>query len=471
MSAPSQKSWQARLDKKADELTARFVESISFDHRLAPFDIAGSIAHAEMLERVGLIDADDLAAIRDGLESIGRDIEAGRIEFDPTLEDIHMVVEHALIERIGEPGQRLHTGRSRNDQVALDMRLWCRDAIDDHLLPHIADLQRALVEMAERHADWVMPAYTHLQPAQPVAVAAYLLSFCHMFQRDAERLADARKRINLSPLGCGAVAGSTLPLDRQFVAERLGFDGLVDNSIDGTSDRDYLIEFVGALAIAAMHLSRLAEDWILFNSREFGMLRIDDAFCTSSSMMLQKRNTDLLELVRGKSAGVIAHHQALLVMMKGLPLSYNRDMQEDKRHLFDAFDVTTACLEVVAAIAANSRFVKENLDRSLVGGFLDATALAEYLVGKGVPFRRAHQIVGGLVAECENRGLTELSELTPDQFHAACDAIGSDVFEHLGPENVVRRYQTSGSGGLHQASRQLANWRQRLERNEPKAQG
>jgi argininosuccinate lyase len=462
METPAKKSWQARLSKGSDALTQRFVESISVDHRLAAYDIRGSRAHADMLHAVGLIDMDDRTAIHSGLDAIDKEIEGGRFQFDPAFEDIHMVIEHALIDRIGEPARRLHTGRSRNDQVSLDMRLWCRDVIDNLLLRRIRAVQRALVDFAVRSGNLVMPAYTHLQRAQPSAAASYLLSFCQMFERDAARLIDARKRVNLCPLGCGAASGSTLPLDRHLVADKLGFEGIVENSIDGACDRDYLIEVAACLALTAVHLSRLAEDWIVFCSIEFGFLRIDDAFCTGSSMMPQKRNPDILELVRGKSAGIMSDHQALLVMMKGLPLGYNRDMQEDKRYIFHAVDSTADCLEAVEAIAQNSSFVSEHVEAALEGGFLDATALAEYLVNRGTPFRRSHQIVGELVAMCEQEGLRGLEHLDLDQFQSICPEIEGDVFEYLGARNVARKYETEGAAGLDQARNQVEKWKQLL---------
>jgi len=461
MSDGKEKSWQARLSRTASALTTSFVESISLDRRLWKHDIAGSLAHARMLAKVGLIGEDDLQAIEQGFAAIRREIEAGTFRFDPAYEDIHMVLEAALIERIGEPGKKLHTARSRNDQVSLDMRLWMREAIDEQFIPKLVALQRALLDGAERHAGLIMPAYTHLQPAQPVCVGAYLLAFVEMFQRDRERLDDCRRRVDVCPLGCGAVAGTSLPIDRAFVAEQLGFARMAANSIDATADRDFCVEYVACCATCMMHLSRLAEDWILFSSQEFGFLRIDDAYCTSSSMMPQKRNADLLELIRGRTGRVFGALTGLLTMLKGTPLAYNRDMQEDKLHVFGAHDTLVASLEVAEAVVRHSRFCEDRLRRAAEDGYTDATALAEYLVRKGVPFREAHRITGRLVLEAEKRG-QRLGDLSLETLRAACKAIGEDVFEHLGPENVVARYSSEGSGGRRSVDRQIAAWKARL---------
>ncbi len=449
------------MSAAADALTVSFVESISFDRRLWRHDIAGSIAHAEMLASVGLLTKSDVRRIRAGFASIERDIEAGRFDFDPGKEDIHMVLEAALIERIGEPGKKLHTARSRNDQIALDLRLYLRDAIDVHIAPALTNLARALLAMAAREVGTVMPAYTHLQRAQPISLGAYLLAYVEQFDRDRERFLDARKRINVCPLGAGAVAGTTLPIDRRFTARRLGFAGVAGNSIDASSDRDFCVEFIACCATAMMHLTRLAEDWILYASQEFGFLRIDDAFCTGSSMMPQKRNPDLLELIRGKNGRVVGALNGMLAILKGLPLAYNRDLQEDKIHVFSAHDTLTASLEVAAAIVANSRFDRTRLEAATRHGFMDATGLAEYLVGRGVPFRQAHQIVGRLVAECERAG-TPLADLPLETFRAASKRIDRDVYRFLGAENVFARYRSEGSAGPAQVRKQVARWQKRL---------
>lgn len=463
MAKANEKSWQARIGKAAHALTVSFVESISFDQRLWRHDIAGSIAHAQMLAGVGLLTKGDVRRIKAGFASIERDIETGRFHFDPAKEDIHMVLEAALIERIGEPGKKLHTARSRNDQIALDLRLYVRDAIDQQTVPGLLKLCKALLRMAATEADTVMPSYTHLQRAQPVSLGAYLLAYVEQFDRDRQRFLDARKRVDVCPLGAGAVAGSTLPIDRRAVARTLGFAEVAGNSIDASSDRDFCVEFASCCAMAMLHLTRLAEDWVIYATQEFAFLRIDDAFCTGSSMMPQKRNPDLLELIRGKNGRVVGALNGLLAMLKGLPLAYNRDLQEDKIHLFAAHDTLTACLEVAAAIVEHSRFDRKRLEAATRNGFLDATGLAEYLVGKGMPFRQAHQVVGKLVAECERAG-KELADMPIETLRAASDKIGPDVYRHLGAANVLARYRSEGSGGPASVRSQLARWRKTLGR-------
>jgi argininosuccinate lyase len=455
------KSWQARLAKAADALTEQFVESISLDWRLAKYDIAGSVVHADMLGEVGLITRDELRQIKQGLKAIDADIDAGKLKPNVSQEDVHMVIEGELIKRIGSAGQKLHTGRSRNDQVSLDMRLWMRDAIDHDIVPRLLALQAALVGLADEQGQLLMPGYTHLQRAQPVLLGAYLLAYAEMLDRDRQRFEDARRRVNVCPLGAGALAGTTLPIDRQFVAARLGFAAVAANSMDATSDRDFCLEYAAACSQVMVHLSRLAEDWILYNSCEFGFLQIDDAFCTGSSMMPQKRNPDLLELVRGKTGRVFGAVSGLLAMLKAQPLCYNRDMQEDKFHVFTAHDTTSACLEVVEAIVRNSRFDGERMSAVVGDGLPDATALAEYLVGKGVPFRQAHQIVGALAAECDRQD-RRLADLPLDQLQRACDRIEDSVYEYLGPSNVVQRYRSEGAAGTESLDRQLKQWRERL---------
>ncbi len=456
-----QKSWQARFSQAADKLTEGYVESLSFDQRLWKYDIAGSIAHAEMLAEVGLIGKADCQAIKRGLKEIESDIEAGKFKWDPACEDIHMAVEGALIAKVGEPGKRLHTARSRNDQVALDLRLYTRDAIDLDMDPLLADLQAGLVDSAEKYADTVMPAYTHMQRAQPVTAGAYLLAYVEQFQRDRERFADARKRVNACPLGSGALAGSTLPIDREAVAKRLGFASITRNSIDATGDRDFIVEFLAAAALCACHLSRLAEDLVLYMSQEFRFVTIADAFCTGSSMMPQKKNPDVMELVRGKTSRVYAALMGMLTLAKGLPMAYNRDLQEDKIHLFSAHDTLKASLEITAAVIRNTTFNVGTLLAATDKGFMDATILAEYLVGKGIPFRQAHHHVGTLVAYAEKDG-RELSGLTLDEFTRVCDRIGQDVYEYLGPANVVERYRSAGNAGPESVREQVRFWERKL---------
>ena len=456
MTKPS-KSWQSRLSQDQDALAVDFVESLSVDIRLYKYDIAGSIAHAQMLSEEKLITRAEFTEIKQGLTQIAEQIEAGKFKFDKNHEDIHMAIEAALIKAIGEAGMKLHTGRSRNDQVTLDMRLWMRDRIDliDQL---IADAQRSLVKLAEQQGQIVMPGYTHLQRAQPITAGSALLAYVEMLQRDRERLTDARRRVNICPLGAGALAGSSLPLNRQLVAELLGFPAITRNSIDSVSDRDFCAEFVFACAMTGMHLSRLAEDWIIYMSGEFGFITIDDAYCTSSSMMPQKKNPDILELIRGKCGRLYGDLMALLTMLKAQPLAYNRDMQEDKKHLFDAADTLEVCLAMTAAIVAHTNLNPAEIAEGLDQGYLDATALAEYMVRKGVPFRQAHGAVGKLVSQCET-DKQQLAQLPLAQLQKACDKIEADIFDSLTAKNVVAQYATAGAAGVKQLTEQLAYWK------------
>lgn len=457
----SQKSWQARFSQAADALTEAYVESLSFDRRLWKYDIAGSIAHAEMLAEVELISRSDCNEIKRGLKAIAAQIESDEFEFNPADEDIHMAIEAALIRQIGDAGKRLHTARSRNDQVALDLRLYVRDAIDVDILPSLEELQTALIDSAERYVDAVMPSYTHMQRAQPITIAAYLLAYVEQLERDRERFVDLRGRVDRCPLGSGALAGSTLPIDRRAVAERLGFSDITRNSIDATSDRDFITEFLSASAICAGHLSRLAEDWILYMSQEFQFITIADAFCTGSSMMPQKKNPDVLELVRGKVGRIYAALTGMLTLGKGLPQAYNRDLQEDKIHLFSGHDTLAASLEIVAAVARNTSFNVDRCAEATERGYLDATILAEYMVARSVPFRQAHQYVGKLVAHAE-RTHRELSDLSIEEFQRVCERIETDVYDYLGPANVVARYQSEGNAGSASATAQIAYWREQL---------
>jgi argininosuccinate lyase len=440
-----------------------YVESLSYDKRLYKYDIVGSIAHAGMLAQQKLITQAEFRAIEKGLVEISADIEAGRFEFDKSAEDIHMAIEAALIQRIGDPGAKLHTGRSRNDQVATDIRLWLRDEIET-LQAGIAPLQNAFVQLAAQHTTDPMPAYTHLQRAQPIVIAAYLLSFVEQLERDAVRLKNCRTILNASPLGAGAIAGSTLAIDRKRTAQQLGFADLVYNSIDAISDRDFCAEFIFDCALLAAHLSRFAEDWILFSSNEFGFIRIDDAFCTSSSMMPQKRNPDVLELMRAKTGSVYGALVGMLTILKGQPSGYNRDLQEDKIHVFATADTTEKSLGIAAAVVAHTTFRTKEILAGLDSGFLDATALAEYLVRKGIPFRKAHGIVGTLVAQCEKQRKS-LGQLSLEEFQACSAVIDADVYDYLGAVNVVRRYASAGAAGPEQAQQQLAFWKKHLAKS------
>lgn len=458
--AESKKSWEKRLDGEPDELTIDFVESLSIDKRLYKYDIAGSIAHARMLAEQKLITKDEFNSIKSGLIEISEEISEGRFKFEKKCEDIHMMIEAALVAKIGEPANKLHTGRSRNDQVATDLRLWVRDQIEI-LQAKITHLQKTFVKSADKYSEDIMPGYTHLQRAQPIVIASYLLSFTEQFERDFIRLKNCLSLLNISPLGSGAVAGSTLPLDRKSTAEQLGFSDISYNSIDAVSDRDYCAEFIFDCALISAHLSRLAEDWIIYSSSEFGFVCIDDAYCTSSSMMPQKRNPDLLELIRAKTGLVYGSLIAMLTILKGQPSGYNRDMQEDKTHIFAASDTVSICLDVACAIVSHTKFNTKPISDKLEEGFMDATALAEYLVGKGVAFREAHGIVGSLVKYCEQQK-KKLSDLSLEELQKYSASIQSDVYENLGALGVVNNYVTPGSAGLTQAKEQIAYWNNHL---------
>jgi len=454
------KSWEKRLAGEPDELMVDFVESLSYDTRLYKYDIVGSIAHAQMLAEQKLITYDEFKQIKDGLIEISEEIAEGRFKFDKRCEDIHMAIEAALIAKIGKAGEKLHTGRSRNDQVATDIRLWMRDEIE-LLQAKIALLQKAFVELASKHTEDIMPGYTHLQRAQPIVLAAYLLSFVEQLERDFIRLKNCRSLVNVSPLGCGAVAGSTLPLDRKSTAKQLGFSDISYNSIDAVSDRDFCAEFIFDCALIVTHLSRLAEDWIIYCSNEFEFVRIDDSFCTSSSMMPQKRNPDVLELIRAKTGSVYGSLIAMLTILKAQPSGYNRDLQEDKIHIFAASDTVSASLDMTQAIVSHTKFNTKKISAGLEKGFLDATALAEYLVRKGVPFREAHGVVGSLVADCEKQG-KKLADLSLDELKKCSAFIEKDVYQYLGAESVVSRYVTEGAAGPDQAKKQIAYWSKQL---------
>ena len=454
------KAWGGRFEGKTDPRVEKFTESISFDARLAGVDIRGSQAHARMLAHVGLITAVECDSICAALDDIGTEIDQGKMVFQVDLEDIHMHIESALISRLGDVGRKLHTGRSRNDQVATDLKLYVRDAIDqiDALL---LDLQTAFVERSSDDLDIIIPGYTHLQRAQPVMAVHYWLAYCEKFQRDRERLADCRKRVNISPLGAAALAGSSLPIDREYSAKLLEFSHPAANSLDVSSDRDFIIEFISCLALTAAHLSTWAEEWILWCTTEFGYLKLPDAYTTGSSIMPQKRNPDVLELIRGKSARAIAAVPQALILVKGLPLAYNRDLQEDKIPLFDALDTLTACLELAPAIVAGAKLQRERIAARLEEGFLDATALMEYLIKRGVPMRSGHEIVGKLVRECETRGC-RLADLTMADLQSASPQIEADVSNILGAKNAAAALVSFGSGGPAAVRQQLEYWQKKL---------
>jgi argininosuccinate lyase len=458
--AKQKKSWEKRLSGPRDELMVDFVQSLSYDKRLYKYDIAGSIAHAQMLADQKLITKAELKQIKDGLLEIECEITEGRFKFDKSLEDIHMAVESALVKKIGKAGKKLHTGRSRNDQVATDLRLWMRDEIEI-LQTRITLLQKAFVKSAGKYTEAVMPGYTHLQRAQPIVIASYLLQFVERFERDFIRLGNCRRLGNISPLGSGALAGSTLPLDRKNTASQLGFSDISYSSIDAVSDRDFCAEFIFDCALIATHLSQLAEDWIIYSSSEFGLVSLDDSFCTSSSMMPQKRNPDVLELIRAKAGAVYGSLIAILTVLKAQPTGYNRDLQEDKIHIFAAGDTVGSSLDMACAVVSHTKFNTDRISAGLEEGFMDATALAEYLVGKGMAFREAHGIVGSLIAHCEKSN-KKLSELSLDEFRKYSSSVDEGVYESLGAAGIVGKYITEGAAGPRQAKEQIEYWQRQL---------
>jgi len=427
----AKKPWGGRFKQPTDKLVEEFTESISFDRRLYRQDIEGSIAHCRVLAAAGVISPAEEAKIIDGLNAVLSDIENGRMEFDAGLEDIHMAVERSLVKKIGEPGERLHTGRSRNDQVALDLRLWIREQ-SAAITGLIGELKAVLLESAQREMGTVLPGYTHMQKAQPVLLSHYLLAFREMLARDEARFRDCLERVNVMPLGSAALAGTSLPLDRKLAARLLGFPALTRNSMDAVSDRDFAAEFVFSASLLMMHLSRLCEDLVIWSTAEFGFVEIADSFTTGSSIMPQKKNPDVAELVRGKTGRVYGNLVALLTVLKGLPMTYNRDLQEDKEPVFDTADTVKACLSVLARMMKNVRFDSGKMREGAASGFTTATDLAEYLVRKGVPFRKTHEIVGRLVAYCIE-GKKELQALSLEELKKFSPAFEKDAFKVLDP--------------------------------------
>lgn len=425
-SSGNSKLWGGRFSESTSSLMEAFSESVSFDRRLYRQDIAGSQAHARMLHRVGVLGAEDAEAIVRGLDEIRAEIDAGRFEWKTELEDVHMNIESELTRRIGEAGKRLHTGRSRNDQVATDVRLYLREAIDE-LLTIIDRLALALLDLAEREADSVMPGFTHLQVAQPVTFGHHMLAWREQMLRDASRLRDCRKRVNVLPLGSAALAGTVYPIDRAFVAAQLGFDSVTENSLDAVSDRDFAIEFCACASLIMVHLSRWSEELVIWSTPMFGFVDLPDRFCTGSSIMPQKKNPDVPELVRGKAGRVIGDLQTLLVLMKGQPLAYNRDNQEDKEPLFDALDTVMACLIIYAELVPLIQVRRERCRAAAAAGYSTATDLADYLVKKGLPFRDAHHAVGSAVALAVNKGC-ELSQLSLEELRGFSSLVDTDVF-------------------------------------------
>ncbi len=456
----SQKTWGGRFSGDTDDRVEAFTESISFDRRLYRHDVRASQAHARMLAEVGLLTAGEAEQIVVALDAIAGEIDRGEFAFSVKLEDIHTHIERALIERLGDVGRKLHTGRSRNDQVVTDVKLWVRDALDG-LDARLRELQVALVEAAGRDRDLILPGYTHLQRAQPVLAAHYFLAYAEKYQRDRDRLADCRKRVNVLPLGAAALAGTSLPIDRESVRRQLGFDAVAANSLDVSSDRDFLLEFVFALSVIALHLAGWAEEWVLWATTEFGFLDLPDAFCTGSSIMPHKKNPDVLELIRGKSARVVGDLQRLLVLVKGLPLAYNRDLQEDKEAVFDAHDTVAASLELAAALVREARFRKDVIAARLEDGYLDATTLMEFCVAQGVPMRAAHEAVGKLVRLCEGRRC-RLAELPPEVYESVHAGLSHGVYKVLGVANALAAFRSAGSTAPAEVDKQIVAWRQRL---------
>ncbi|MEX0939138.1 MAG: argininosuccinate lyase [Pirellulales bacterium] len=457
----AEKPWGGVFEQATDRRVEEFTESVSFDRRLYAHDIRGSIAHAQMLAKVGLLTGQECQQIEQTLENIRREIEQGTFAFDTSLEDVHMNIERALVDRLGDTGRKLHTARSRNDQVSTDLRLWIRDGIDS-LQAAIATLQRAFVGRCHEDADVILPAYTHMQRAQPVLAPHYWLAYCEKLQRDRDRLSDCRKRVNQLALGTAALAGTSLPIDRDDVARRLEFDGLVANSLDSSSDRDFVLEFAFALAVIAEHLSGWAEEWILWSTSEFAFLKLPQDFCTGSSIMPQKVNPDVLELIRGKTARVIGNLMSLLVLVKGLPLAYNRDLQEDKQRVFDSFDTVLGCLELAAPLVAKAALNVESISARLEHGYLDATTLMEWLIARGVPQRTAHGVIGRLVQTAMRRGVP-LAELSDEELTGASPEMDASAREVLGVRRAVEAFVSAGSTAPAEVRRQVALWKERLE--------
>lgn len=446
--------WAGRFSKALDKKADDFNSSISFDSRMYKQDITGSIAHATMLAKQGIISVADCELIIDGLGSILADLESGKLDFDMNCEDIHMFIEAELTSRIGDAGKKLHTARSRNDQVALDVRLYLRDKSAE-IKELLSELIDAVTEQAEANKAVILPGYTHLQRAQPITFGHHLMAYAMMFLRDISRLEDAVERMNLSPLGSCALAGTTYNTDRAFVAEKLGFSGITRNSIDGVSDRDFCLEIMSALSIVMMHLSRFSEEIILWSSWEFSFVELDDSFTTGSSIMPQKKNSDMAELVRGKTGRVYGNLMALLTTLKGLPLAYNKDMQEDKEAIFDSIDTVMVCLDVFAPMIRTMKVKRDNMYRAAQGGFINATDLADYLTKRGMPFRSAYKIVGEIVAECIAKGCV-LDTLPLADYKKHTDIFEDDLFGEISLETCVSKRISAGGTSVESVEEQIA---------------
>lgn len=452
--------WTGRFKKTLDKKTNDFNSSIPFDCRMAEQDIKGSVAHATMLGKQGIIDKSESEKIVASLKEIAAEIESGELSIDMTAEDIHTFVEGELTKRIGDSGKRLHTARSRNDQVALDLRLYLLDE-SEKLKNSITGLIRVIVNKAKENYDAVMPGYTHLQRAQPITFGHHLMAYASMLMRDLDRLSDCKKRMAVSPLGSGALAGTTYPLDREYVAGLLGLSGVSDNSLDGVSDRDYVLELLSTLSIVMVHLSRFAEEIIMWCSWEFKFIELDDAFSTGSSIMPQKKNPDIAELVRGKSGRVFGDLMTLLTVMKGIPLAYNKDMQEDKEAVFDAVDTVLMCVDTLAPMLETAKVLKDNMKNAAARGFINATDCADYLVYKGLPFRDAYKATGELVALCIDKGLT-LETLPIAEYKKVCDIFDTDVYEAIDLDNCVKKRTVKGGPSPECVLREIESMEKRL---------
>ena len=451
------KLWGGRFSKQTDKAVDDFNSSIRFDARMYAQDIAGSIAHAKMLGKQGIIPKEDSELIIKTLGEIKEDIENGNVEFEIDAEDIHMNIETILISRIGDAGKKLHTGRSRNDQVALDVRMYLRHETDE-ISAMLKELRGILLGIAERNIDTIMPGYTHLQKAQPITLAHHIMAYYEMFRRDGERLNDCRGRINVMPLGSGALAGTTYPLDREFVAEQLGFDGVTRNSLDGVSDRDFVCELAFDLSMIMTHLSRFSEEIILWSSNEFGFIELDDAYSTGSSIMPQKKNPDVAELVRGKSGRVYGSLMGLLTMMKGLPLAYNKDMQEDKEQIFDAVDTVKMCLPVFGRMLDTMTVRRDRMLNGAKGGFTNATDVADYLVKRGLPFRDAHGVVGRMVAYCIEND-TVIDALSMEEMKTFSPLIEDDIYDAISLETCVNQRKLIGGPAMETVKAVIAEYK------------
>ena len=456
----SGKTWGGRFTGGTDQRVEHYTESISYDQRLWKHDIQASKAHSTMLSECGLITVTEAGQIHKALDEIGDLIDQGNFEYSTSLEDIHTHIESALIKKLGDVGRKLHTARSRNDQVITDVKLWVRESIGI-LDEKLKILQRSLVESARKNHEVVLPGYTHLQRAQPVLASHYFLAYVEKFQRDRDRLADCRKRVNILPLGAAALAGTSLPINRQRVAEILGFDVVAANSLDVSSDRDFLVEFLGCLVQIALHLGGWSEEWILWSTTEFNFLDLPDSFCTGSSIMPHKKNPDVLELMRGKTGRVIASLTHLMVMVKGLPLAYNRDLQEDKVALFDAFDTVAASLDLASPLVDGTTFRLESIRARLEQGFLDATTFMEYLIQQGMPMRSAHEAVGKLVRSCEQKGCT-LAQLPQEAFEEIHAGLSRGVYNILGVSRALEAFKSFGSTAPALVAKQVTLWQDRL---------